>query len=92
MEVHALFLMICLPAFVSTSRSILYFAAHQPDRKDMTAIEPGALRSIVRTESGTPVWSGKDNGTYVEGGLYESNDCIGGSGKHASEFFNGDLT
>lgn len=56
---------LCLFALLSASCSV-YMAAHQPDKKDVTAIKPGVHQSIVRAELGTPVWSGKENNTYVE--------------------------
>jgi hypothetical protein len=41
-------------------------AAHQPGQKDMTVLKPGIHQSVIRTELGTPVWTGKENGQDVE--------------------------
>jgi hypothetical protein len=58
-------LAVCLVLLLCTSCSV-YMAAHQPELKDMTPIKPGVHQSIVHTELGTPVWSGKENDTDVE--------------------------
>ncbi len=41
-------------------------AANQPGKKDMTVLRPGIQQSVIRTEFGTPVWTGKENGHDVE--------------------------
>ena len=51
---------------VLLSSCSVYMAAHQPGKKDMTAIKPGVHQSVVRTELGTPVWCGKENGCNIE--------------------------
>lgn len=51
---------------VGLSSCSVYMAAHQPSQKDMTILKPGIHQSVVRTEFGAPVWSGKENDQNIE--------------------------
>jgi hypothetical protein len=39
----------------------VYMAAHQPEQKNFAVLTEGTHQSLVRTELGLPVWSGKDD-------------------------------
>ncbi|MFZ2448544.1 MAG: hypothetical protein WAW37_19460 [Syntrophobacteraceae bacterium] len=58
-------LVICFVIFSVSSCSV-YMAAHQPGQKDMTVLKSGIHQSVVRTEMGTPVWTGKENEQTVD--------------------------
>lgn len=48
-------------AVVFTSSCSVYIAANQPEEKGFEVLTEGTPQSLVRTELGPPVWSGKDD-------------------------------
>lgn len=51
-------------AFLSSCS--VFMAANQPDKKDLGILRQGAHQSVVRSELGAPIWSGKEGDCNVE--------------------------
>lgn len=75
-----------LSLFVSSGCAVK-MATKQPEKKDLSVLNPGTHRSLVRAELGNPAWEGNEDGKDVE--LYSFKQGFHKGTKAARALFHG---